>query len=549
MKAIRLFFIGLVLSFGACQDPTEGIVVHISPDFYDYAVSIQLRDLSAPNTEISASPSFTLSGPMANEVYAIDGTKNFRFNNGETALILNRLVLEPQANNPVWFNLHVETNGYRPKTYYIVINEGEFYSEELIYLLPDDPNMDGVAAQSSTGAVNSDGSLAEELNFDFATTSDTLPASFTLALDSGITFYDRGGQPISGANLEVDVVGFDTYSDNSTLALPGSSLIQFMEINGVVQRSFVGPMPRLDLNLSVNGKEVKSIQGGKMRSRINLVETTNPLTLTTYGQGDSIDIISYDEQDQYWTYLYTTVVEKDSLGKYILVDVDDFSSKSATRILRGSGKSGTVDVHIKINPSGHIMSYNDFRAEFTGNDGTYSKLINRSANSAFDVSLAPGLVLYAQVNPNNAFMVVETGSGTFSSRNPVGSGKGIKVDWNATSDTVVYTLDRTEQVFVGFYRAFCASQPNVLLYPPVGTKVYIKEAGAPEYGLAPVHIVTKENKNELRFETTAVEDGKTYDIKIRYNGEDVAERLGVLAEYGKTIDVEIPDEDCAALGI
>lgn len=541
-----LFTISLIWTFNSCQDPTEDVVVHISPDFYDYAVSIQLRDMSNPSEVLSSNANFTVNGPYANEIYTIEGTKNFRFNNGEIALILNRLSLAPQEGQPVTFTLQIEANGFRDKSFFIQIDEEEFFSQEVVYLLPDDPDMDGLAAQKVQASVNSNGSLASELVLDFATTSDTLPAKFNLALDSGVTFYDRNGNAVNGSDLEVDVVGFDAYSDNSTLALPGSSLIQFVEINGVPQKSFIGPMPRLDLNLSVDGQAVKSLQGGTMFTRMDIPEVTNPITLETYAEGDSIDVISYDEQDQYWKFIGTEVVEKDSLGKFVTVELDNFSAKSFTKIANNQ-----VDLHIKIKTSGHLMLENNFIAEFQGSgDATpYRKLINNTANAAFDVKLDPALVLFARVNPNVAFMEVITGSGLFSSRNEAGSGRSIAVEWNSTSDTVVYTLEPTNEVFVGYYNAFCANQPQVLLYPPVGTKVFVKEAGASEYPIAPVHIVTKENKNSLRFETTAVEDGKLYDVKITYSGNDVAERTGILAEYGAVINVEIPVEDCAALGI
>ncbi|WP_421751820.1 hypothetical protein [Croceimicrobium sp.] len=542
---LRPFFaLILLVGFTACKNPTDDVVVHISPDFYDYAISIQLCDLSAPNQVLNSNAQFSLSGADAGEVYVIDGSRNYQFNRGEVALILNRLVLEPQTDHPVGFTLQVDADGFRPKTFYIQVDEEEYFSQEIIYLLPDNPNMNGLGTQSSMASLNNNASLADEIRFDFNTQSDTLPASFSLALDSGVTFLDREGNSISGTSLDVEILGFDTYSDNSTLSLPGSSLIQDMEINGRVTRSFIGPMPRLDINLSVDGKEVKYLQGGTLFTRMNIPEVTNPFTLTTYAEGDSIDVISFDEKDQFWKYLGTEVVQKDSAGKFISVELDNFSSKSFTNVANNQ-----ADLHIKVKTSGHIMLYNDFKAEFTGNDGTYSKLLNRTANAAFDIKLDPGLILYARVNPTVAFMEVLTGSGIFSSRNPAGSGNSISVQWNSTSDTVVYTLEPTSDVFVGYYNAFCANQPNVLLYPPVGTKVYVKEAGAADYPLAPVHIVTKENKNSLRFETTAVEDGKYYDVKITYSGEDVAERLNILAKYGETIEVEIPSKDCDALGI
>lgn len=542
MRLLISFLAGLLL-FSACQDPTEGIVVHISPDFYDYAVNLQLRDLSQPNLALNQSPDFTISGEAALGVYTIDGTRNFRFNNGETALILNRLTHAPSANQPLRFRLQIEARGYRPKSFFVQIDEGEFYSEEIIYLLPEDPNMNGIEAQRSASTL-SNNNLAESLALSFATSSDTLPASFNLDLDSGVSFIDRAGQVVTGSNFELDVVGFDTYSDNSTLSLPGSSLVQFVEINGQPTQSFIGPMPRLDLQLSVDGKEVKGLRGGKMHTRMNIPETTNPLTLETYAEGDSIDVISYDEQDQYWKFIGTEVVQKDSAGKFVTVDLDDFSAKSFTKIA-----SNQANVHVQVRTTGHLMMYNDLRVEFNGGDGAYAKLINRTGNTNFDIKLDPAMIAFARFNPNVVYLEAVTGSGLFSSRNPVGSGKGIRVNWNSTSDTVRFSLDQTSDVFVGYYRAFCVNQPNVLLYPPVGTRVFIKEAGSAEYGLSPVHIVTRENKNQLRFETAAVEDGKTYDIKIRYNGKDVAERLGVPAVFGDTIPVEIPAADCSALGI
>ncbi len=543
LRLIKLWSIFLILS-SACKNPTDNVFVHISPDFYDYVVSIQLKDLSRVQENLAYNGSFTVGGPSQGDIYAIDGTRNFSFSGGETALIVNRLTAEPTKGNPIIFNIALDIDGFRSKTIEVEIKEGELYSEELVYLLPEDPVIEGLALERKNAAVNSDGSLAERVLIDFSTQSDTLPARFNLAIDSGITFQDRQGQPIVGGSLEIDLVGFDTYSDNSTLSLPNSSLIQLLEIDGIPQQRFFGPMPRLDFNLSVNGKEVKSISGGKVFTRINIPETTNLTTLETYARGDTIDVVSYDEQDQYWKYIDTRVVEQDSESKFVRVELDNFSSKSFNRITKDQS-----NLHVIINTSGHLMQYSDFRAEFDGGDGPYTKLIKRTANSSYDVMLDPAIIFFVRQNPNIGFVEVSTGSGLFSSRAPATAANSISVRWNATSDTVIYTLKPSAEVFKGYYTAFCEEQPNVLLYPPVGTKVYIKEAGTDEYSLAPVHIVTKENKNELEFNTAAVEDGKIYDIKIRYSGEDVAERLGVRAVYGDTIEVKIPNEDCAALGI
>jgi len=541
MKTLsKLLSLALIFAVFSCQDPTKNVVVHISPDFYDYAISIQLRDIENPNQVLSRKPSFELLGADASEIYAIDGSRNYRFNNGEVALMLNRLVLAPQEGKPVIFTMVIEEDGYRPKHYTIKVDPYEYYSEELIYLVPDDPNVEGLIGQNTTATTNPDGSLSQELLFDFATSFGDQPARFDIVLDSGLTFYNRQGDLINGTELEVDLLGIDTYSDNSTLSLPGSSLVQQLEINGQSAQSFISPMPRLDINLRLDGEEVKSIGMGKMHTRIDVPKVTNPKTLRTYKPGDTVDLISYDELEGFWRVLEQAVVKKDSIGKYLETDLDNFSTKSFT-----STPENQVPVHIKIVGSGQQVLYTDVRASFAGNE----KLLSRSANRQFDLKLDPGLVLYAQANPEVVYLECETGNGMFSSLKDPSTGQAISVKWSSGSDTLTATLQKSSDVFVGYYTAYCVDQPQVLLYPPVGTKVFIKEAGEAEYGLAPVHVVTPENKNNLRFETSSVEDGKSYDIKITYSGEDVAERLAVPAVYGDTIQVEIPSKDCDALGI
>lgn len=532
--------LGLIGLLFSCQDPTEGIVVHISPDFYDYALNIQLRSLDNPNQVLDRNASFQLLGDAAAEVYTIEGTRDYRFNNGEIGLMLNRLSLAPQKGDPVEFTMLIEEEGYRRRYFRIKVDYNEYYSEEIIYLIPDSPDAEGLKGQNTAVSLNQDGSLAAPLAFEWSTDFGNEPARFDLALDSGVSFYDRQGNLLMGNDLEVDILGIDTYSDNSTLSLPGSSLVQQLELDGQSSQSFITPMPRLDINLRVNGEEVKSLQGGKMHTRIDVPKVTNPQTLRPYKPGDSVDLISFDEQDDYWATLGQAVVKKDSLGKYLETELDNFSVKSFT-----SKPQNQIPVHLKVLSSGNQILYTDLRAAF----GDLEKLLSRSANRQLDLMLDPALVLYAQANPEVVYIECETGSGLFSSLNESSTGKSIALDWNSSSDTLTATLQAGSDVFVGYYEAFCADQPQVLLYPPVGTKVFIKEAGAPEYGLAPVHIVTPENKNQLRFETTAVEDGKVYDIKIRYSGEDVAERLGVPAVYGDVIRVEIPRKDCDALGI
>lgn len=539
---IRFIFVYIliVLTFSSCQDPTKDVVLHISPDFYDYALSVQVRSLVAPNAPIEYNGTFNIGGADAAYVYTIDGTKSFRLNNGEAALMIDRLSINPSAEKPVQFELIIDLPGFKEKKQLVEVLEGEYYSEETIYLVPEDAIVEGLKFEERTLALNSNGTLNQALALDFETNSVENANRFTLALDSGVSFYDRQGNQVSGTELDLDVIGFDTYSDNSTLSLPGSSLIQMVELDGVIQKSYLGAMPRISINLSIDGQEVKSISGGKMNTRMGLRRAFNTTNASAYEIGDSLEIASFDEQDQYWKIIEQTVVKSDSNRNfYIETELDNFSQKIPSSFSRNQ-----LPVHVNIITNGNLVTKTEYRANYDGEE----KLLHSTANLKFNLKMDPSLILFARAVPDRLYLECETSAGTYSSRKDRASGQSIEIRWNDASDTITAVLQGNPNSFVGFYTARCVNQPRVLIYPPAGTKVFAKESGTENYPLAPVHIVTEENKNNLRFETPAIEDGKLYDVKISFSGNDLAERFAIRAVYGDTIDVEIPSEDCAVAG-
>ncbi len=541
MRILLLFSVSVILLF-SCKDPTKDVILHLSPDFYDYALSIQINSLVDPAQSIDYDGVYTIAGENASHIYSIEGAKTFRFNNGQSALMIDRLNLSPEKGDPVQFEVLIDVPGYRKKTHRIEVLWGEFYSEETIYLLPEDTNIEGFGFQETSSNLEANGTLEEPLIIDFESNTTVEPNRFTLELDSGVSFYDRQGNQLIGAKVDLDIVGYDAYSDNSTLSLPGSSLIQMVELDGVVQKSYIGAMPRVHINLSVAGQEVKSIAGGKMKTRISLQRAFNTSTRAAYVEGDSLDIASFDEQDQYWKIIGKTIVKSDSnQNTYFETELDNFSQKIPSRFSKQQ-----VPVHINMVASGHIITKTDYRANSF--DGIQTKLLHSTSNLKFDLRMDPALVLYARAEPERFILECSTGSGTFSSLNDPSTGKSIQTYWSDGSDTITAVLQRNPNSFVAYYTAFCEDQPRVLVYPPAGTKVFVKESGTVDYPLAPVHIVTEENKNNLRFETPVIEDGKLYDVKISYSGNDLAERFAIRAVYGDTIDVEIPSEDCAAAG-
>lgn len=534
MKKFALVQLSLVVLF-SCKDPTDNIFLHVSPDFYDYAVYVSVRDIGNPGRPIPQNALIELLGPQVQDVYMIDGSRDYRLTNGEAGLILDRTAMAPAPGQSISFRIRIDANGYQEKSHRIEIDYEEYYSEEVIYLMPDNGNISGSGNLNTSIGMMGGSALPAPLDVTLSTTSDTLPSTFQLTLDSGTSMFDRAGNVLSGGQLQLDVDGFDTYSDNSTLSMPGNTLLQFVERNGQPVQSLVGPMPRLDIRMRVGGTEVKSFQGGNLAFRMSIPKVTNPTTLRTYKAGDTVLIWSYDDEDGFWKEAGGSVVQEDAEGKFIWGQVDDLSSKSFAPPINGE-----IPVYMEIDLNGQIMSYNDLRIEYPG----YSKLANRSSNTQYRVNLLSALVIFAVTNPDFVFLEVVTGNGTYSSKSTTPADKRIDVQWNAANDSVRYTLPKSANVFTGYYRAYCANQPNVLLYPPVGARIFVKESAEMDYPDAPVHVVNNENKNRLRFVTSSVVDGGVYDVKLTYGGEQIAERLGIQAVEGDTIDVVIPAADC-----
>lgn len=325
MKKFLLIALASSLTYSCSTDPIAGFTIRISPEVMTYTVSIDVSDATS-GFSVQDDVELVISGDNADDVYTVFGTRNFEVYDGNI-----QVGLHPRANPvpgaPVSVSIQVVSQDFL-----VSVFTQRFFAEQKQYsktveMINTQTPPPGVGFGTNTGAVAGD-STASNLLVSITSDSTQTDTSLALAVAAGTSFFDAAGNPITGSNLNVNVAYFSGSTSASLAAFPGGLAQTGVTLpDGSVSDVVFEPLSFSDVNMDIDGTEVK--QFSDSIEIVFKVDTalTNPDTGVKYAVGDSVELWTNDSST-IWTFERYATVEQGLNGLEIIYETDHLSGKA-----------------------------------------------------------------------------------------------------------------------------------------------------------------------------------------------------------------------------
>lgn len=308
MKKLYYFlstlFITIIVGY-ACQDPLESIIIPISPKLSTFEVAIQVRDVANPaNLSDPEALTVELLGLDADKILNNAGEYIFSAENGIINLAVNKKYSDLTV--PLRFTVKISGDDYLTTTIPVVIDG----NSEFIQLYANVVNIEnppvGVTVKKETFSLNGDGSINQKIvvSTESGENFEETGPSTEISIQPGTVFKNANGEIVSGNELTVQVINFDSNEPASLESFPGGfSPNSVIDQNGdnVTTASFI-TAGFTAIDMYVNGEEITTFSKPiDVVMKINQ-DTYNPETKTIINVGDVIPIWSYSNDDGQWVY-------------------------------------------------------------------------------------------------------------------------------------------------------------------------------------------------------------------------------------------------------
>lgn len=557
IRALRsIFLLSMSLLALSCTKPDEilnDFDVHVNPTFYRY---IAITDLELANDSLALLPSnlkVTVSGPDANRIYALDGTRNFKAS-GNIVQLMVPTEFEPQGGSSLRFKVSATASGFLRSSTSYSISEGDFYQSKSISLYNESNLPSNIAVNRSSFATDPSTGLI----------MDTVKASVqngdggvALSIPPGWRFMDSEGNIITGkkaTHYEIEIVQGEIFiavwDGAIDLTIPthdsGGNVVSLGEGEdfsfGIVDGA--GEVTTL-LEPPANFNQGHS---SKPKVRLEVSPTLfNPETLQNFKKGDRVGVKYLDESTQMWTYISQNdfFVEEDDDGDLFVefeLSQGDFNEDNAYKLWYSSKLSADNEYTITSNfaspnvPVTHgtlelVFEIVNTNIQYTVDlAGTFININNALFNSnpkAEIKTLHPVVLKEIRAksgsikNENYLFNASQTGNGW-----------NIDIDYNSTVDPVTLA-----------YRLRC---DGAFIQPPVGVVMYYREHDPNDE--APFNELYRfVNNTVTQYSFTELVDGDYYDFRAQY-GPDQVDTNNVKVIDGHTYDITLPDVICNKIG-
>lgn len=536
MKALKFILVaGLVWLTNSCGNPLEDFAVHMGASSYNQILNVVVHDFDDPDNYLTGA-SLSISGPNSDAVYAYDATKTYDISDGYTSLILN-----PSFDNKegAFFNIKIEKAGYFTKTVPIIIAASSPITDVDINLISEMALPLGASRASSTQALSGQGALVSNFTLNIAPTAGVNGAQ--ISLPAGTEFYASNGNRLMGNSLEVETIYFEGYMPLVKEFKPSFDGLLPFESPDSNYAIFDEGNPVLKINMTIDGQVVKSFQNGVIQFSFDLpADAPNVKEDRALLVGDSVQLISNDENSQTWEVLGSTVVESGPFGLRVVGESSHLSIKSFSMASLGN-KMYFFFAH----PDGTPVQIKSVKGIFELSNGksieqkknkleTYKVPSSLVSDLGWSIDRlekfkgqtyyggtfsAYGLFLDGLISgnaiPQNVTIEIETPNGTFNTYTLVDKvlkrTKGFTLSNTNTVHHYIMLepLGLEESPLKAQHRISCTKNPNLILYPPIGTKIKVWESFAKE-DLKTEYVIPE--KNWTQFEAY-VESGQEYWVE------------------------------------
>jgi hypothetical protein len=527
--------------FVNCSTEVPKLNVLVAQDFMHNVTLVKFSESTDPANSLAPydklnNTKVTIDGPDANDVYDMNGHKNFVIQGGSIGLLLDpRKDFTDKETYKV--NLNFEKSGYLSRIIPVT-----FYKEKpdglvLVSLIKIPSNLPiGVSVPlnggtsaiiQKTGTIDAVNGLTTQI--DITADPDANPStndvtSATVSIPAGEIMKDADGNKLSG-KLAVTLVSFSDQG-RSTDFFPGSLFpVEVVTEGGIIKSGgFFITSGFMLLEMNVGGITVKDFST-PIDIRINVSKNAiNPVSKQLFKAGDPIDVWSYNQITGKWSFQAHGVINGSGNDLFV-----DFTTTHLSYFALASLEDSTAicpnNSSLKINWVGVDETASvDCRLEFSfinENDVNWNQLYKTTDEFIFngkEITLldipkrASQVEIYDKVNQKSL--------GIFRfAENELCSSTNITINTSVPDPGNLVTCS---------YTAKCPQGYDVL--PPVGTTVYFKlNGGTSDYSL--LYTVTTENRNNINFVTNRLALGQTYDF-LTYTG-------GVLPPQKRTHLIEL----------
>ncbi|EOR95623.1 hypothetical protein ADIARSV_1229 [Arcticibacter svalbardensis MN12-7] len=309
-KIFYLSIISFISVFTACKNPTDDITIIITPNVFNYTTAIKVDD--AAGNALPDGLLVEISGPDADAVYSLSGTKTFIVEKGYiyTGIDPHK---DPTPGTPLEFNVKVSGDAILDVNIPFKITYGQGYQLKPIKIL----NLNNPASGASVLKPSFSAATLATQDQTVSTNAATSSLVSTLKIVSGTQFLNASGQVLSGDRFTSVLVNLDPRTPAGIALFPGESLTSEAIVNAAGQTitgTFV-PAGVTDIEFYLNDVEVKSFSKDVTMIQDIYPAYINPKTKAVVKVGDLLEIFSYEVTTGIFKFERTVPVISQNNGK------------------------------------------------------------------------------------------------------------------------------------------------------------------------------------------------------------------------------------------
>lgn len=207
-KLIQLFAISLLITacdFQKVTDLQDDFEIKVSAEPVFSIVNLKVFN-AKDGSDISESLDLSFSGADADKIYTVNGTRDYKIENGFVTLGINRNATV-SAENPISVTAVISASGYVSKTQEVNF-DGSDIQEVQISMLKESDLPQAVSFQSVTEGLT-DNKTTQEILLEVPPANDEDDV-VEVSIPADTEFYDENGNTITGGSVTVELQAFDT---------------------------------------------------------------------------------------------------------------------------------------------------------------------------------------------------------------------------------------------------------------------------------------------------------------------------------------------------
>ncbi len=310
-KLSLITLLGLVLLLlNTCKDDDNTFTIPYEPAASTFNIVFVNASTGEPIGSLdNKKVTVKITGDFSSAVTEISGqtAASYQSDKGFLTLALKKNLV-PSSSAPVKLNINAEATGYLP-AYLTIELIGETHASYQIKMVEVSNLPSGVANSVNTSANAANGSVTSTVNVQ----TNPVGLSSTkasLSIPQSVVLKDASGNALNGA-LNVSLTYFNS-SDSATVDyFPGGGLMCNLEKNGTSNSTMLYSAGFINIDITdASGRKAATVENGSVNTYIEIPQGTyNPLTNTNAAAGDSIPLLSYNENSGKWVFEKNAVIE------------------------------------------------------------------------------------------------------------------------------------------------------------------------------------------------------------------------------------------------